>query len=317
MRLPVPVDTAVLLAAGRGSRLSPWTDRVPKPLLVHRGRPTLDLVLDSLALAGVSRVVLVTHHLAEQFEPYAAQRTAATGQQIVRVHQDNLFGTAHALQCVMYARPELLVTPFVLSATDYLVPPPFYDDLLRFHAAHDAALTISLKALGEDGATRSSVRFAAASPDVDERAAPRDGTPPDAASTDALVDAGPEEIDARTARPGQSGGGGDAVDDDGSSDARSSGETDVPIDAASLAERDILEIVEKPAPGTAPSAIGANLCFVLPPEVLEHVIETGASPRGEREIQTTINAWLAAGGRARGLLQAAPAEWDPEESTRF
>ena len=78
MRLPVPVDTAVLLAAGRGSRLSPWTDRVPKPLLVHRGRPTLDLVLDSLALAGVSRVVLVTHHLAEQFEPYATQRTAAT-----------------------------------------------------------------------------------------------------------------------------------------------------------------------------------------------------------------------------------------------
>jgi len=80
---------------------------------------------------------------------------------------------------------------------------------------------------------------------------------------------------------------------------------------------DILEIVEKPAPGTAPSAIAANLCFVLPPELLGHVGETGVSPRGEREIQTTINAWLAAGGRARGLLQPVPPEWDPEQSARF
>lgn len=262
MKLPVPIDTAVLLAAGRGSRLSPWTDRVPKPLLVHRGRPTLDLVLDSLALAGISRVVLVVHHLAEQFEPYAAQRTAATGQRIVRVRQDDLFGTAHALQCVMYARPELLVTPFVLSATDYLVPSGFFGDLLRFHRSHDAPLTLSLKRLGENGAARSSVRFA--------------------------------EPSAAGRHDGQ---------DEGA--------------VASPLGRDIVEIVEKPAPGTAPGAIGANLCFVVPPELLGHVVETGASVRGEREIQTTINAWLAAGGRARGLLQPTPHEWDPQESARF
>ena len=249
MRLPVPIDTAVLLAAGRGKRLAPWTDRTPKPLLVHRGRPTLDLVLDSLERAGISRVVLVTHHLAEQFEPYAAQRMAASAQRIVRVRQDRLFGTAHALQCVMYARPELLVTPFLLSATDYLVPPGFYGELLRFHAGHDAPLSVSLKAFGEDGAARSSVRFA---------------------------DPGPDGEDA-----------------------------DEPT------SREILEIVEKPEPGSAPSAIAANLCFVLPPELLAHVGETEPSPRGEREIQTTINAWLAAGGRGRGMLQPTPPEWAP------
>ena len=289
MRLPVPLDTAVLLAAGRGSRLSPWTDRVPKPLLVHRGRPTLDLVLDSLALAGVTRVVLVTHHLAEQFEPYAAQRTAATGQRIVRVHQDNLFGTAHALQCVMYARPELLVTPFLLSATDYLVPPPFYGDLLRFHAAHDAPLSVSMKTLGEDGGARSSIRFAAE----------------EGVSTESVASGGMSDESASS--------------EDSSSDGTSGGDASgegVPAPDI-LSERDILEIVEKPAPGAAPSAIGANLCFVMPPEVLGHVIETEVSERGEREIQTTINAWLAAGGRARGLLQATPPEWDPEESARF
>jgi len=272
VKLPVPVDTAVLLAAGRGARLSPWTDRTPKPLLVHRGRPTLDIVLDALALGGIERIVLVTHYLAEQLVSYASRRRAATGQDILCLRQDRLFGTAHALQCVMYARPELLTTPFLLSATDYLVPPTFYADLLRFHAAHDAGLTVSLKALGKDGAARSSVRFA--SVDVG-----------DAPSSTA------EESDRSLTPDG-------ALADDPT-------------------EREILEIVEKPEPGAAPSEIAANLAFVLPPEVRAHVGETGVSPRGEREIQATINAWLAAGGSARGLLQPVPPEWDPTESTRF
>ena len=293
MKLPVPIDTAVLLAAGRGQRLSPWTDRTPKPLLVHRGRPTLDFALDSLALAGVSRVVLVVHHLAEQLVAYAASRRAATGQEIVCLRQDRLFGTAHALQCVMYARPELLVTPFLLSATDYLVPPTFYGDLLRFHAGHDAALTVSLKAFGEDGAARSSVRFAGPG-SVSEPASGPGPTSPNPRPSRGTCHRDGVAMRAWT-REGR----------------RARRSTDDP------GAREILEIVEKPAPGTAPSALAANLCFVLPPELLEHVGETGVSPRGEREIQTTINAWLAAGGRARGLVQPTPPEWDPEESARF
>ena len=39
------VKRAVLLAAGRGTRLRPHTDTTPKPLLVHKGKPTLDYLL--------------------------------------------------------------------------------------------------------------------------------------------------------------------------------------------------------------------------------------------------------------------------------
>lgn len=273
MRLPVPIDTAVLLAAGRGTRLAPWTDRTPKALLPRRGRPTLDLILDALALAGIERVVLVVHHLAEQIESYASRRRATGDQKLICVRQEEPEGTAHALERVMYARPELLMTPFLASATDYLVPPRFYRDLLRFHSRHDAALTVSLKPLDEDGAGRSSVRFATE----------RDGS---------------EDFD-DLAAPGAAEGIGTAP-------------TWLP-EAAALARHDILEIVEKPAPGEAPSAIGANLAFVLPPEVLRHVRATRPSARGEREIQSAINAWLAAGGTARGLLQRAPPEWRPPD----
>ena len=83
-------------------------------------------------------------------------------------------------------------------------------------------------------------------------------------------------------------------------------------------EREILEIVEKPAPGTAPSALAANLCFVLPPELLDHVGETGVSPRGgARDPDDDQRVARRGGGRARGLVQPTPPEWDPEESARF
>jgi len=66
-----PVTTAILLAAGRGTRLRPHTDSTPKPLLPVQGAPTLDLYLQSLTAAGVNRLVLVTHYLGEQIDAYA------------------------------------------------------------------------------------------------------------------------------------------------------------------------------------------------------------------------------------------------------
>jgi NDP-sugar pyrophosphorylase family protein len=229
---------AVLLAAGRGNRLRPYTDNTPKPLLVHRGKPTLDYLLDSLLEAGVMDIVLVTHHLREQLESYADLREARHGQRVRCVYQSHLFGTAHALQAVIEKTPDVVQAPFVLSATDYLVPRDFFVDLLRFHTGHTGELSVSLKELPEaELAGRSSVRFA----------------------------------------------------DDQS----------------------IREIVEKPAPGTAPSSIGANLTFVLPASIVPYVQEAPMSARGEQEVQQAVNDWIAGGGQAFGLLQGIPREWTP------
>lgn len=52
--------TAVLLAAGRGSRLRGLTDDVPKPLMRLGGRTLLDRGLESLSIAGIQDVVVVT-----------------------------------------------------------------------------------------------------------------------------------------------------------------------------------------------------------------------------------------------------------------
>jgi MurNAc alpha-1-phosphate uridylyltransferase len=57
------VDVAMILAAGRGTRLAPLTDRIPKPLLEVGGRPLIEHHLARLADAGIRRVVINLHHL--------------------------------------------------------------------------------------------------------------------------------------------------------------------------------------------------------------------------------------------------------------
>lgn len=61
--------TALILAAGRGERLRPHTDRTPKPLLPVRGKPLIEWHLEALARAGVREVVVNTAWLEAQFPP--------------------------------------------------------------------------------------------------------------------------------------------------------------------------------------------------------------------------------------------------------
>ncbi|HWP17532.1 MAG TPA: nucleotidyltransferase family protein [Burkholderiaceae bacterium] len=58
---------AIVLAAGRGERMRPLTDRTPKPLLPVRGKPLVVWHLEALAAAGVREVVINTAWLEEQF----------------------------------------------------------------------------------------------------------------------------------------------------------------------------------------------------------------------------------------------------------
>ena len=57
---------AMILAAGRGERLRPLTDTIPKPLIEVGGKPLIEWHLENLATAGFRDVVINTGHLAEQ-----------------------------------------------------------------------------------------------------------------------------------------------------------------------------------------------------------------------------------------------------------
>lgn len=67
-------DTAMVLAAGLGTRMRPITVHTPKPLIEVAGRAMLDQVLDRIAEAGIGRVVVNVHHLADLIEAHLARR---------------------------------------------------------------------------------------------------------------------------------------------------------------------------------------------------------------------------------------------------
>ena len=74
-RRPAAIDTAMVFAAGLGTRMRPITDTLPKPLVRIGGRTMLDHMLDRLADAGVARAIVNVHHLAGQIETALAGRT--------------------------------------------------------------------------------------------------------------------------------------------------------------------------------------------------------------------------------------------------
>jgi N-acetyl-alpha-D-muramate 1-phosphate uridylyltransferase len=67
-------QSAMVLAAGLGTRLRPITDRIPKPLVPLGGRALIDHVLDRLAEAGVPRAVVNLHYKAEMIERHLETR---------------------------------------------------------------------------------------------------------------------------------------------------------------------------------------------------------------------------------------------------
>jgi MurNAc alpha-1-phosphate uridylyltransferase len=66
--------TAMVLAAGLGTRLRPVTDTIPKPLIEINGRTLLDYAIDRLALVGVETVIVNVHYKAAMVAAQLARR---------------------------------------------------------------------------------------------------------------------------------------------------------------------------------------------------------------------------------------------------
>ena len=126
--------TAMVLAAGLGTRMRPLTDTMPKPLVPVAGKPLLDHVLDRLADAGVERAVVNVHYLAEQIIAHTASRT--TPSVTISDERGLLLGTGGG---VAKALPEIGTAPFFHINSDTIWIDSVTPNLSRLAAAFDAA----------------------------------------------------------------------------------------------------------------------------------------------------------------------------------
>ena len=62
----VKIQQAVILAGGRGERMRPITDNIPKPMIYFHGKPFLEHLLLKLKAQGIKRVILLLGYLSEK-----------------------------------------------------------------------------------------------------------------------------------------------------------------------------------------------------------------------------------------------------------
>jgi N-acetyl-alpha-D-muramate 1-phosphate uridylyltransferase len=107
--------SAIVLAAGLGTRMRPYNGHVPKPLVTVGGRSLIDYGLDRLAEAGVERAVVNVHHLANAVERHLASRQRP--RIIISDERESLLGTGGG---IAKALPQLGAAPFFLVNSDTL-----------------------------------------------------------------------------------------------------------------------------------------------------------------------------------------------------
>lgn len=130
---------AFLLAAGKGQRLAPLTERVPKCLVPIRGRPILGIWLDLCARQGVRHVLVNAHHLAAQVTSYLEAHRFPL--EVTLVHERTLLGSARTVAVNRaFVRGE---DRFLILYADTLTDLDL-GRLAQFHGTHDGMLTMGV-----------------------------------------------------------------------------------------------------------------------------------------------------------------------------
>jgi dTDP-glucose pyrophosphorylase len=167
------VRKAVLLAAGRGTRMRELTNDLPKPMIPVRGKPILLHILEGLKAAGIERFLIVVGYRAEVVTEFFGdgQRLATRIEYVTQVLQD---GTGRVVDL---ARDFAGADPFVLSYGDILVDPANYHLLTSPSQDHEALITVKRNEdVSKGGAVFVNERFELT--DLREKPKPGDPTSP-------------------------------------------------------------------------------------------------------------------------------------------
>lgn len=144
---------AVILAAGKGTRMRELTNELPKPMLKVRGKPILQHIVEGIIESGIRDFCIITGFKAETIESYFGDGSTF-GARIQYVRQLVQDGTGKAPEL---ARPFIGDDTFLLTYGDILVKPETYKAMVsRFNSGKFSGLiTVTV---GED-VTKGAINF--------------------------------------------------------------------------------------------------------------------------------------------------------------
>ncbi|MBW2632815.1 MAG: phosphotransferase [Deltaproteobacteria bacterium] len=129
---------SMILAAGYGTRLLPYTGHTPKPLFTIAGRPILDWMVRNLVRAGSTAIIINTHHLNTEIEKFLTARNY--GIPVKTCYEPEILGTGGALKNAAHFWDD---EPFMVVNSDIFTDIDL-QAVYRFHRAHTAPATLVL-----------------------------------------------------------------------------------------------------------------------------------------------------------------------------
>ena len=131
----LPVD-AVLMAGGKGLRLRPLTETVPKPLLKVGNKPIIDYNIDHLIENGIDHISITVNYLREQIESYIAESRVDSNIRCIREPQ--YLGTIGSIRYV-----ECFHHDTVLVMNSDLFTNINYEDFFSHFSEHQADMSVA------------------------------------------------------------------------------------------------------------------------------------------------------------------------------
>jgi dTDP-glucose pyrophosphorylase len=132
-------NVMVIMAGGKGTRLLPMTERIPKPMLRLKEKPMLEHIIERAKAQGFSRFILAIHHLGEVIEEYFGDGKSL-GVNISYIKEKTPLGTAGALRLIEPKPPG----PIVVTNGDVLTDIN-YVDMLDFHNHSNGTATMAVQ----------------------------------------------------------------------------------------------------------------------------------------------------------------------------
>jgi dTDP-glucose pyrophosphorylase len=129
---------AVLMAGGKGMRLRPLTENMPKPMVRVAGRPILERIILHLVSYGIRRIFLSVNHLAKMIEDYF-EDGSKYGVIIEYLHEDEPLGSGGAISLL----PENPEHPLIVMNGDLIVDINL-TDMIEFHSKNDFYATMGV-----------------------------------------------------------------------------------------------------------------------------------------------------------------------------